>query len=204
MALERLEKICAGAKIESVDRNINTFEKAVGIEDIRTIQKKLYLKPIKSKQKAVVIEATFGITLSAQNSLLKILEEPPENTFIILIVSTKNELIPTVLSRCSVIEAKEIVSFDEDELSKISESIAELKTSGVGGKLKLAQDFGTSREEALIFLEKAIIAQRRKMIENPDDLEMLRTLEEFQQVYPVLKNTNATVRLTLENLFLSL
>ena len=41
--------------------------------------------------------------IQSQNKLLKILEEPPKNTFIILNVTNINKVLPTVLSRCKKI-----------------------------------------------------------------------------------------------------
>src|SRR5579864_842881 len=57
---------------------------SIGIETVKLIQKKLFLKPIKSKNKLLTIEDAQLLTPEAQNALLKILEEPPLHTFIIL------------------------------------------------------------------------------------------------------------------------
>ncbi|MBI2195701.1 MAG: hypothetical protein HYU48_01495 [Candidatus Levybacteria bacterium] len=204
IALYNVRSICDKNKIASIDRSTNTFEKAVGIEDVRNIQKKLYLKPIKSKDKAVIINAPNGFTIEAQSALLKILEEPPQNTFIILIVENKNSLLETVLSRCSIIEIKDKLNFSEDELSELLETLKNLDSMGIGDKLKLAQDFGTNKEEALIFLEKLIFLARDKLIKSPGDKKALWNLKEFQEAYAITKTTNATARLSLENLFLAL
>ncbi|MEX2007388.1 MAG: hypothetical protein WD992_01330, partial [Candidatus Levyibacteriota bacterium] len=199
LTTKTLNKIYSDNKIASIDQDANTFEKAVGIEDVRNVQKKLYFKPIRSREKAVVINTPQGIGIEAQNALLKILEEPPRNTFIVLVVKNKNSLLPTVLSRCKIIEMKNEPSFSEGELSELSETIESLESMGVGEKLRLAQDFGTSRDEALIFLEKMIILGRKKMTADSNEKSSLRILKEFQKIYAILKTTNATPRLTLEN-----
>ncbi len=196
-----LSEIYQKKSIESVDQDLYTFEKTVGIPDIRAIQERLYLKPIKSKNKAVIIDAPQGLTTEAQNSLLKILEEPPENTFIMLVTPNKNSLLPTVLSRCKVIEIKEDVS---GEFSDTSDTLNQLASCGVGEKLRLAQDFSKTKEETLLFLQNLIMAARKKLIENPLDQTNLKMLKEIQKTYGIIKSTNVTPRLTLENLFLSL
>ncbi len=203
-ALEKVTQICKQQNIAPIDQDTSTFEKAIGIQDVIGIQKKLFFKPIKSKDKAVIIDAPFGFTTEAQNALLKILEEPPQNTFIIIVAPALNSFLPTVLSRCKIIEIKDETGFDEKELSGFKEILENLDSKGISEKLKLAQDFGTSREEALIFLERLIFNARNKLIENPTDQRALQNLKMFQEVYSVIKTTNATPRLSLENLFLSL
>lgn len=197
-----LDDFLISKKIENVDRDLNTFEKAVGIPDIRALQQKLYFKPLKSKDKAVIIDAPAGLTTEAQNSLLKILEEPPENTFILLVVSTKNTLLPTVISRCKIVELKEDAR--EKDFSESYKILDTLSSTGIGEKLKIAQDFSKTKDEAVIFLENLILASREKLLENPADGKMLKTLKGFQKTHAIIKSTNAAPRLTLENLFLSL
>lgn len=204
LTTQALDKICNENKIDPIDQDTSNFEKAVGIEDVRNIQKKLYLKPIKSKDKAVIINAPQGMGIEAQNALLKILEEPPQNTFIVIVVENKNSLLETVLSRCGIIEIKEELVIVGDEISKYQNILISLSQNGIGGNLELAQNFGTSREEALIFLEKLIFVAREKLIKNPKEQKALYNLNKFQEIYNIVKTTNATPRLTLENLFLSL
>src|SRR3990167_8988093 len=105
--------------INPFDVNLQTFEKAMGIPDVRSIQKSISLKPFRGKIKAVVIEAYGNITIEAQNALLKVLEEPPANTLIIISTSKKELILPTIISRCKVIELKENNTvLSEDESAK--------------------------------------------------------------------------------------
>ncbi|MBI2613165.1 MAG: hypothetical protein HYW62_00085 [Candidatus Levybacteria bacterium] len=90
--------------IYPIDISQPVYEKAVGIEDVRNIQKSILFKPFKGKSKAIVIEAYEGITTEAQNALLKILEEPPINTIIVVSIPKKELLLPTIISRCKIIE----------------------------------------------------------------------------------------------------
>ena len=56
--------------------------------------------PNRGRAQVFVIEGTEETNWVAQNALLKILEEPPERTFLILVTSMVNRLLPTVRSRC--------------------------------------------------------------------------------------------------------
>jgi DNA polymerase-3 subunit delta' len=91
------QKICAENKISRFDVEVIETEKTVGIGDIRKLQEKLFLKPIKSETKAVILEAFLGMTADSQNAFLKVLEEPPNDTIIMILTSSLDFVLPTVL-----------------------------------------------------------------------------------------------------------
>lgn len=80
---------------------INTNKKAIGIEAIRQLQQFLYLKTVGTAKvrRVVIIEDSDLMTTEAQNALLKMLEEPPSDTVLLLTTSQSALLKPTILSR---------------------------------------------------------------------------------------------------------
>ena len=73
------------------------------IQSIRELRKTLYLKSEPSGRKIVLIFDAHLLSVGmgeAANALLKILEEPPENTTLILVTDHVELLLPTILSRC--------------------------------------------------------------------------------------------------------
>lgn len=74
---------------------------SISIDQIRELQKYLTLKPaLKSKiNRVVIIKDAQKMTIEAQNALLKIIEEPPDYTAIILTAEAKHSLLETVVSR---------------------------------------------------------------------------------------------------------
>lgn len=185
----------------------------IGIEDVRILQKKMFLKPFKSPIKAALIKNAESLTPEAQNSLLKLIEEPPLNTIIILIVSSKDILLPTILSRCKIIELKDIApQISEKEIYQNIKTLMSLSSFGVAERLKLAHDLSKNKEEAIIFLEKMILVVRNELInhfakeKSPyfSISQYLNILVSFQQTHTILKTTNASPRLALENLLLNL
>ena len=70
-----------------------------GKEVIDTIEEKLNIKPIGDRNVVIMRESDI-MTPEAQNRFLKILEEPPGNSLIILLAENIENLKPTVLSRC--------------------------------------------------------------------------------------------------------
>lgn len=78
-------------------------EKLLGIDLIRdSLIRDISLKPGESERKVYIVDLVNGITDQAQNALLKSLEEPPKNVYIILLCSDRLCLIETVRSRCIV------------------------------------------------------------------------------------------------------
>lgn len=190
--------------IYPIDVSWQIYEKAVGIEDVRNIQKKILLRPFKGKTKAVVIQAYENITTEAQNALLKILEEPPANTIIIISIQKKELLLPTIISRCKIIELKEAeISLINEDMLALNNTLNILLNGKIGEKLKIAQDISKNKDEASSWLEKMAILARENLIANYNDLKYLSFLKSLQKTYAVIKSTNVSQRVALENLFLS-
>lgn len=62
----------------------------------------VYLTPSRGHGKVFIVEEAELLDPVGQNALLKTLEEPPPNTWIILVTTRANALLPTVRSRCQV------------------------------------------------------------------------------------------------------
>lgn len=104
--------------------------KNISIDKIKTIQDFLAKKPLLGKSKFVIIDDAERMRQDAQNRLLKTLEEPPKNSFLILITSFPQLILKTILSRCQKIyfsapSRDEIVNFLKNRNIK-SEDIKEL------------------------------------------------------------------------------
>lgn len=71
-----------------------------GIENIRELKEQMYMAPVSSNRKVVLIDEVHHLTKEAATGLLKILEEPPEGV-VFLLATTDPEKIPgTIRSRC--------------------------------------------------------------------------------------------------------
>jgi len=81
---------------------------AISREAGREIIKMLSLKPFESKYKVMIIWQPELMHLSAANGILKILEEPPPNTFFLLVSNAADRLLPTVLSRAQLVQVPQL------------------------------------------------------------------------------------------------
>jgi DNA polymerase-3 subunit delta' len=73
---------------------------SIKIEQIRSFQRELNLKPLESPRKICLIEQADAMTVGAANALLKTLEEPRGDTLLILLSAQPNRLLETIRSRC--------------------------------------------------------------------------------------------------------
>lgn len=184
---------------------------SLGIEDIKQIQKKIFLKPIKSKVKAIVIDEAELLTIEAQNALLKILEEPPNHTLIILATNTKETLLPTIISRCQVIQLEETeIKLSAKETLELENFLATLPTWGIGERLKKAETLAKDKQKTIEWIEKLILVLRKQLIANTSNQKsstlhsQLSILKSLQSLHTLLKTTNVNPRFALENTLLAL
>ena len=89
-------------------------KKEISIQQIRELEKELNFRSFSGKKKIAILDPATLMNLSAQNALLKTLEEPPQGSLLILIASNGGALLPTLRSRCLRVTfgplARELVS----------------------------------------------------------------------------------------------
>ncbi|HLY22120.1 MAG TPA: DNA polymerase III subunit delta' [bacterium] len=93
-----LRIIAPGGRTES-----GAERRAVGIEQIRDLKREASYPPYEARWKVFIIEDAEAMRAEAANSLLKVLEEPPAQSVIILISESASALLPTIVSRSQIV-----------------------------------------------------------------------------------------------------
>ena len=93
-----------------------------GVDDIRSIVENVQYMPSKAKYRVYILDEVHELSKSAENALLKTLEEPPEHVVFILATTDKNKMLPTIISRCQRFEFRKI---SEEGLTNSIKEIAE-------------------------------------------------------------------------------
>ena len=88
---------------ETVEKKDVIKVRDIPIEAIREAQQKLSLFPYRGKYKVLIVKDAHRMNNSAQNALLKLLEEPNQTSMLILVTSEPSKILPTVQSRCEKI-----------------------------------------------------------------------------------------------------
>mgnify|MGYP001456468308 FL=1 len=105
-------------------KKVKTNTKKIPVGFIREAIDFVMLKSGLSKNKILFIDNAENLTISSQNALLKILEEPPENTYIIIQSNRYKCLNQTIYSRCQMIHFNNL---SQDELHTWAEDILQNK-----------------------------------------------------------------------------
>jgi len=139
---------------------------SIKIEQIRNLRNRVFYKCYDGKYKVIIVDDAHYLTIQASNSLLKVLEEPPEKTVFILVSSEPGKLPDTIISRCqqvqfqplSVNTIKELLSGKYPDKSTHLGLAASLS----GGSLSKAQELLDEgeilieRREALEFIHRLV------------------------------------------------
>lgn len=129
---------------------------SITIERIRQIKQATAYKSTEGKGRIFILVDVERMTQEAANALLKILEEPPDRTFLILTSSKPNLLFPTIISRC------QLVKFDPLSVEEIEQALITKNHIDANQARLLARLASGSYRKALELLD--------------EDLQFLRTL----------------------------
>lgn len=185
----------------------NPEEETVSIDLIRQLLKHSSFARAASEPQALVVCAAHTATLPAQNALLKLLEEPPAHTQLILTVQPGHQLLPTIVSRCREILWTETASSDNeavenkaesDYLTALNQFLRQPTAFSYADLVKLAESF-KDRETATQTFRTALQNYPISASEPTDRVikqNLLGALEALGQ--------NLNVKLTLEHYFFAI
>lgn len=162
-----------------------THEKpgSIGVDDIRAqINGDIAIKPYSSPRKIYIVNEAEKMTVQAQNALLKTLEEPPAYAVILLLTTNVNAFLPTILSRCVVLNMKPVADekvkkylMEELQVPDYKADVCVAFARGNVGKAKQlasSEDFEKVKEEALALL---------KYVQDMDVTEMIAAIRKISE-----------------------
>jgi len=152
-----------------------------GVDDARDLISKAVYRPLRGKYKVYIIDECHMLTKEAFNTLLKLLEEPPEHVKFILCTTEAEKVIPTIRSRCQRFDFRPI------PVAKISEHLGEVvKQENLKAEAELlhavARLGNGSMRDALSLLDRLIAATPQGAKMTVESLERLLGLPEREAV----------------------
>ena len=154
---------------------------SVSIDEIRNIFDKIYMTPTISKWRVIILENASSFNKNICNSLLKILEEPPQNTVIILICTTLGNLPKTLLSRAmklhfSPLPIDIVENYLQSKNISNAKELASLSNGSIGLALKLNEKNGIETYHHLLngFEKKDVQSAIKFVKDNDVDFEIVR------------------------------
>jgi len=176
-----------------VDLNANSlfFEitpstKEFSIDDIKNLIKET--KIFNPKVRIYLLKNFHLSSIPAQNSFLKLLEEPPSNVQFVLTTDNKNNLLPTIISRVKIVKLVDDLKPDIDDKFIFDET-----------KISLSQFKITDKESAQNILLQIMMYFRKKL--NSDKKSPL-IIKEILRLSSLLETNNLNPQLTVDQVLI--
>jgi DNA polymerase-3 subunit delta' len=188
---------------------------SIGVEDIRgQINNDIGIKPYSSPRKIYIMNEGEKMTPQAQNALLKTLEEPPEYAVILILTDNVEGLLPTIISRCVVLNMKPVPDklvkkylMEELGVPDYKANICVAFARGNIGKAKLlasSEEFEKVKDEAITLVKyindmeiNEIVKAIKKIMEYKldvnDYLDILTVWYRDALLYKATKDVNSLV-----------
>lgn len=154
---------------------------SIGVDDVRQqLVDDIVIRPYSSRYKVYVIDEAEKLTVQAQNAILKTIEEPPAYAVIIFLTNNTGVFLPTILSRCVVLNLKPVKNQLIIEYlmkkCKVPEYHAELCAAFAQGRPGRAVKLAASPDFEEI---KADIIKLLKNIHNMELTELIAAIKEI-------------------------
>jgi DNA polymerase-3 subunit delta' len=183
----------------------------IKLGQVRTLIQRAHYLPSEAPRKIFILTAA-NMMKEAANSLLKILEEPPDTVHIFILAENPGELLPTIRSRCATVRlgalpVEEIEMLLADRRPEIQPKqralIARLSQGAVGRALSFdLEGYTAARADALVFLRNAASTGSKT---EPDHTDLFKMTETYRAGAEGQQKTTALLRalsLLLEDLLL--
>ncbi len=161
------------------------------IASIRELIDQVFITPFEAEAKVFVIQDAERMLPTSANALLKTLEEPTLDSYIILLSNKADDILPTILSRCfrlnfSAISEKEIASFllkKESKDEKEVNAIAKIANGSIGKAIELFEhpDYIKKRNYFLNILAKENISSYVELSDALIKLDEIYSQDSFAQ-----------------------
>ncbi|HEX5874637.1 MAG TPA: DNA polymerase III subunit delta' [Pyrinomonadaceae bacterium] len=172
-------------------------KRVLRVEQMRQIEKEANFRPFEGKARVFLIDDADKLNDASANALLKVLEEPPKTSYLILITARPAMLLPTILSRCQMIRFSPLTP-DEIESHLLKNKLVDAKTArlrarAAGGSMGRALSgdlvtFTSQRKAMLKVLNALVVSQdRSQLLRSAEQLNEAQYKEEFEERLNVLE-----------------
>lgn len=162
------------------------------IAAVRSLKKFLSQKPFNHDSKVVFIPEAENLNPESQNALLKTLEEPGNNNYIILTTINVTKLLPTIISRCQKIKLNPLNTKSEIKLWPISGNVKK--------DLEYAASITSDKNEIKALLQAQLEAYQQNLTASPN-ISTAQIIKKL--IYAIdLINSNVDPKSALDYFFL--
>ena len=131
--------------------------KSISVHTVRAMIEKMQMSSMSGKWRVILIDAVDELTVAAENAILKLLEEPPQQTLFLLVTHQLSNVLPTVRSRARVEKMRPLTTSELRELcikfmpdTEVSSEILKLSNGSFGKIANLKSSGGDIIYEELL------------------------------------------------------
>ena len=172
-------------------------KRVLRVEQMRQIEKEANFRPFEGKARVFLIDEADKLNDASANALLKVLEEPPRTSHLILITARPAMLLPTILSRCQMIRFAPLTPV-EIETHLVQHKLADSKTArlraraaggSIGRALSGDLETFTSQRKAMLGVLNALVMtnDRAQLLRSSEQLNEAQYRDEFEERLDVLE-----------------
>lgn len=170
----------------------------IKIAEVRQLLSQIKLKPHSSDYKLVLLKNADNFKIDVANAMLKTLEEPPAKSIIVLLISSINNVIPTIASRCQIIRLRRLDVQNIQKIDSMEEEISSIRRMKIYERFNYAKQIVEAKD--IENWVNSAINFFRADVGHSKTREILKDLLESQK----LLNTNTNKQLIIENLLIKI
>jgi DNA polymerase-3 subunit delta' len=174
------------------------YNRNILVDAIRDLEREANFRPYEAETRFFIIDDAHKMNDAAANALLKTLEEPPATSYIFLITSRPDSLLPTIRSRCQMmrfapVETDEIEQFlinDRAFTHDEARLAARLARGSVGRTVSVdVAKFKTNRERMMGVLRNAVETDdRAALLRISEEMNDAKNKENFEENIDILES----------------
>lgn len=173
VALKLLTDKNVNSHIDLIEYKSKNNKKSIGVDDVRELIEKINMKPYENDKKVIIVYKTETMTIAAQNTFLKTIEEPPKGVYIFLLTNSLYDVLDTIKSRCQIHKLQKL---DASEMNLyINENYSDIDSD----KRKMLLNYSDGIPGKIDYILK------------DDTFETLRALSQKILLYVINKNKNS-------------
>jgi DNA polymerase-3 subunit delta' len=195
---QKIDQICnfLNNQIDPNNPDIFIIDQQTGwtIELIRQIKNFISKKPFNHTNKIIIIYDAHQLNIESQNALLKTLEDPGENNYLIITTPKPAKLLPTIISRCQTIKIKNVsLQCQTKDCLIFSKNIKK--------DLVLSETLSKDKTQVLPLLENQLQIYHSLLKSNPS-VQNSKTIQKILKAIKMIES-NVDPKSALDFLFLS-
>ncbi len=137
----------------------------ISVHEVRELKKSIFLKAFEAKYKVVIFWQVDRVNVQGSNAFLKLLEEPPANTLLLLTSSHPDQLLNTILSRCQRLR------------------LTRIHTTHIQDYLVQRKEIEPAKAEEIAAIAEGSIGNAREMLEESSEILSQKYIEWLRAIY---------------------